>query len=100
MKYADEVKNMSVMISDGGLIELTLNTGNGILPIESWEVDPNNPLEDDWFEFIYKDEPYDLNIYTTFSHEDGEDAYATIYSVILDGNLPNNPDYVRISIGK
>ena len=100
MKYADDIKNMSVSICDGGVIELTLNRDGVITPIETFEVDRDNPLEDDWFEFIYKNEPYDLNIWSTFTQDEGETLGATIYEVILDGDTydTDTAEFVSIEI--
>ena len=98
MKYAEDIKKMYVQISDGGLIELLHEDEHRLTPIATFEVDKKNPLEDDWFEFIYKDEPYDLNIWSTFTQDEGETLGATIYNVILDGDTYDTDTAEFISI--
>ena len=100
MKHKNEIEKMCVRLSDGGHIELLYQDEQNLTPIATFEVDKNNPLEDDWFEFIYKDEPYDLNIWSTFTQEDGEHMGATIYEVILDGDTydTDTAEWVTIKI--
>lgn len=100
MKNAEDIKKMHVRLADGGLIELLYADEQRLTPIATFEVDRKNPLEDDWFEFIYKDEPYDLNIWSTFIQDDGEEMVAVVYEVILDGDntATNVNDFIRIKI--
>ena len=100
MKHTEDIKKMHVRLSDGGLIELLYADEQRLTPIATFEVDKDNPLEDDWFEFIYKNEPYDLNIWSTFTQEEGEHMGASIYEVILDGDTydTDTAEWITIEI--
>lgn len=98
MKHKQDIEKMHVLLADGGLIELLYADGERLTPIATFEV-TDDALEDEWFEFIYKDEPYDLNIWSIFSEEEGEHMGATIYEVILDGDTYDTDTAEWVTIG-